>query len=456
MKGTHFLANGFCFKRILKSSGVGMFATGLFLQLFQQPTLAFVLAPTQAKWGSPIYGTPANVTWSIIGNGVSCTFEFAGCINKVVSDINPGFAAEIQRGLDQWSSVANINFTQVPDNGLPYNDPKALLGNLRFGAHPVDGPRGVLAHAFYPQRSAATIAGDVHFDQAENWQLNSLDGNLNTIDIYYVSTHETGHAVGLAHSNIAKSVMAPVYREDLSVLQPDDIAGIQYIYGQRVPAPKQCNLPTLPGNVHLDLIPGHPQIIDGCAVLNPGQTIRRNFVDDLNSRQKWSWQTQFKNISMLPRNFVARWNFPNGGSPITRRISLPAGEIFGITIPVQDNPPELGFWNYTASSRLPYAIGLDTSVTELLNIAAGGSLVFDSATPDQIFPLEDPFDPDITYYVSDPDNVTFEETSDPPDIFFESEVPVPAPLSVLGFGAIASSLRRLRKYSKSMRILGKL
>ena len=72
-----------------------------------------------------------------------CAYEFVGCTNTVVSNIDPGFAGEIQRGLAQWSAVANINFTQVPDNGLPYNHPNALLGNLRFGAHPIDGSRGV-------------------------------------------------------------------------------------------------------------------------------------------------------------------------------------------------------------------------------------------------------------------------------------------------------------------------
>ena len=55
----------------LRLQGFALFTAGLLFQVLQQPAQAFVIAPTQAKWGSPIYGTPANVTWSLIGNGVS-------------------------------------------------------------------------------------------------------------------------------------------------------------------------------------------------------------------------------------------------------------------------------------------------------------------------------------------------------------------------------------------------
>ena len=50
----------------------------------------------------------------------------------------------------------------------------------------------------------------------------------------YVSIHEFGHALGLAHSDVEGAVMEPVINpyDPNQQLHEDDIRGIQEIYGK--------------------------------------------------------------------------------------------------------------------------------------------------------------------------------------------------------------------------------
>jgi hypothetical protein len=393
------------------------------------PVHAYSISGT--KWGSPIMGTGASVTWSLMGNSVPCSAEFSGCTINSFS----GFTAQIQSALSSWSSVANISFTQVSDNGLPFNAPGATLGQIRIGQHYFDGALGVLAHAYIPT-TANTAAGDIHFDQDESWA-STHNGNPSAIQVLNVAAHEVGHAIGILHSSINAALMYPYYNESVAAPTSDDIAAAQFIYGPRTPTTPTCNLPSSVGVVHLDLVPG-----DGCLILNGGSSVGRVFTDNLFSLGNWAWQSQYQNITTGTKSFVARWTWPTGS--ITKRITLPANQVFSISIPFKE-VPETGAWRWFASNGLAYPLGIDTAVQESTPFA---NRLCDPSQSE----CDDVYASDLNQDwigFSDPVNSLIEDTIDPPDIFIG--VDVPGPIPILGVMALARLSRRFRRLSSRYR-----
>lgn len=211
--------------------------TALVLGLvFPLAASAFVLGPTTpGKWGSPVMGTGATITYSFMPTGTSCAAESVGCTITALSAFMPvGYLTEIQNALNAWSAVANLTFVQVVDDGAAFNAP-TTSGSLRFGGHVFDGANGVLAHGFYPPANGNTAAGDIHYDIAEAWKIGFGGPG---IDIFQVTAHEVGHALGLEHTLVPNSLMNASYSEAFSGPQADDIAGMVFIYGAAVPVPE--------------------------------------------------------------------------------------------------------------------------------------------------------------------------------------------------------------------------
>lgn len=198
---------------------------------------AYTLGPTSpGKWGPPAFGTGATVSWSLIPTGTAC--DNSPC--TAFADVMPaGWQAAVTTAFSMWSSVANLTFIQVPDDGNPFNGPTSS-GDIRIGLEAFDGPGGTLAHGFFPPINGNTAAGDIHFDIAEIWKIGFGGGGF---DIVQVLAHELGHALGLGHSAVANSLMGPFYSEAFYGPQADDIAGMQFIYGRAVqPVPEPAAL----------------------------------------------------------------------------------------------------------------------------------------------------------------------------------------------------------------------
>ncbi len=192
---------------------------------------AYVVGPN--KWGSPAFGTGANVSWSLMSSGTSCAYEGSGCTVTSLQTFMPsGFLTQIQNAFASWSDVANISFTQVADDGAAVNSP-TTSGDIRVGAYDFStaGAGDALAYAYFPFSGSLTVPGDIFFNMAYAWDLDSAGPG---VSIFEVMAHEIGHSIGLFHTDVANSLMNPLYSTAHSGVQADDAAGAQFIYGVRV------------------------------------------------------------------------------------------------------------------------------------------------------------------------------------------------------------------------------
>jgi hypothetical protein len=200
---------------------------------------AFVLgSTTPGKWGDPVYGTGATVTWSLMGAGVGCDVEFIGCRTTALNAFLPsGFTRQIELAFDAWAKVAKLKFVQVADDGAAFNA-ATRSGDIRIGAYTdVDTDR--LAHAYFPPFNGLSAAGDIFLDDAEHWKIGFGGPGY---DLFQVVSHEIGHSLGLDHTPNPDALMHAVYTEAFRGLRADDIAGVRFLYGARAPIPEPSTL----------------------------------------------------------------------------------------------------------------------------------------------------------------------------------------------------------------------
>jgi Matrixin len=161
-------------------------------------------------------------------NRADLNYAFFSKTPKLSSD---AVTSEIVRAFAEWAKYAKLTFT-------PIDDPQAsrtlaiLFASRSHGdGYPFDGPGGILAHTFYPYpMNPEPIAGDLHFDADENWNIGA------DVDLFSVALHETGHALGLGHSDKPGSVMYPYYRKS-TALTAEDIGAVLNMYAAQDATP---------------------------------------------------------------------------------------------------------------------------------------------------------------------------------------------------------------------------
>jgi hypothetical protein len=165
--------------------------------------------------------------------------ELTYTIQKNPERIPPPYVETVlQNAMVAWSNVVNVRFRKGTNTAATRNI-NILWGGVQHGdAYPFDGPGRVLAHTFYPSLpNPEPIAGDLHFDEAENWNIGD------EVDLFSVAIHELGHALGLGHSDVPGAVMYPYYRRTQG-LTAEDIGAIRMLYAAgSAPGPDPVPIP---------------------------------------------------------------------------------------------------------------------------------------------------------------------------------------------------------------------
>ncbi len=131
---------------------------------------------------------------------------------------------EVARSFQIWAAHTNVNFQRVDDDGSPRGPATEIQGDIRIGS--ILGDHAT-AWAYYP---GAGGGGDITL-RANSAAFTETFWTEQRFRL--TLTHEIGHALGLGHSDVPRTVMGSMGSSNFVGLTPDDIAGIQSIYGVR-------------------------------------------------------------------------------------------------------------------------------------------------------------------------------------------------------------------------------
>jgi Matrixin len=232
------------------------------LQLAQWDEVSYIFPASQdLVQGNPVHACAGALTSAgpvgqavpLVGDGwdgpglgsASLNYAFVNITQQVPPD---SAESEIERAYAEWAKAVQVTFTQSADATAP----QTLSVLFASGAHGDGYPftPGVLAHTFYPVPvNAEPIAGDQHFNADESWKIGA------DVDVFSVALHETGHALGLGHSDNPADVMYPYYHI-VTGLSPGDIAAVQQLYAANNSSdPAITQPPALPAPLALTIQP---------------------------------------------------------------------------------------------------------------------------------------------------------------------------------------------------------
>lgn len=194
--------------------------------------------------GEPVYFCPGGLNpygyiqpmWATNGPGWDGSGLGAAALTYHFSNNTPDISIADQEtactdAMSIWSQFAAITWTPAASSGLNQSVDIGWYTGSHGDSYPFDGPGGDLAHAFYPapNPNPETIAGDMHFDDDDTWEIGDPGPGF---DQFTIALHELGHSLGLLHSTDPAAVMRPGFSENtvLTTLHADDIAGIQSLY----------------------------------------------------------------------------------------------------------------------------------------------------------------------------------------------------------------------------------
>jgi hypothetical protein len=186
-----------------------------------------------------------------LGSPVTITYSYNNLLDGGLKQPNgqplPAslIRASVEEAFSLWASVVPLHFVEVPDQGpeppTGGGYPNGQFGQIRFNHTFINGPDipgqqpMAKAQAYFPS-TGGNLGGDVFFDNGDPWQ---QSGTLPIPDVLGATIHELGHSLGLGHSSLPQANMYWIFTRYQgpgtgAALHPDDIAGIQQVYGAGV------------------------------------------------------------------------------------------------------------------------------------------------------------------------------------------------------------------------------
>ncbi len=178
---------------------------------------------------------PELITIGFVPDGTIVSADENGYVySTLFADLNARFGSasvwqnEVLRAAQVWAQETNLNFALVADNGAEigtgdYQQGDPWMADIRIGGF--DFGTTALAQGYLPPEvNNYSVAGDVQFNTSRPWNVGT------TYDLFTVSLHEIGHALGLNHSGIYTTVMYANYTGTKTGLSGDDVSGIRSVY----------------------------------------------------------------------------------------------------------------------------------------------------------------------------------------------------------------------------------
>jgi hypothetical protein len=198
-----------------------------FLEMRLVPALSTTTLPV--PFGIP---WPSNqLTLSFVRDGTLAAGQSSQLFATMKAMPTSVWQGEILRAFQTWAANANISISVVADDGEPLGAPGPLQGDPNFGDIRIAAVPGAssLATGIPFSPGAGTWSGDVIFNS------NTAFGVGNTpsaYDLFSVSVHEAGHALGIDDNLDPNSAMFSYYSYRTG-LSSGDIQSLQSLYGAR-------------------------------------------------------------------------------------------------------------------------------------------------------------------------------------------------------------------------------
>lgn len=256
--------------------------------------------------------------WDGPGQGSAAVgYYFQRLTQKLAAD---QVRAEILRAMQEWSRVASVAFSPASGPYLERTLNFLFAAGSHGDAYPFDGPGKVLAHTYYPAPpNPEPIAGDLHFDDAEEW-VAGPDLTVRSVDVYSVTLHELGHALGLGHSDMPGAVMYPYYRR-ATILTTEDTQAILGLYAapSETPGGNPPGQPPTPAPLNLAIqFPSAFPVSTTTAALPISGTVSGG---DGDVRVTWTTDRGSSGTAQGGRSWAMTVPLQLGGNAITIRVT---------------------------------------------------------------------------------------------------------------------------------------